>query len=335
MNVNNYNQIMLTKEQIETLLNKHIENYSIYVIENTNIQISSMTWQDIRSFLYSMLSVLKFDESQLQELNNMTKSSNGVKGENMICGWNHFHKKNNMYYNDLQGMSLNNLYDQADDRLHEYFNTTDFITSFKYINMRPFTRKLAIKFVVFRENLENYEIDDIVLLHMNNHFLLEMDKRVHPQMKIFLTEALQRYVRYEPEYRGWTNVKEFKNVYHQAYDRVHHYMFSDQGIFNIHPFLKKEELELLHRNNDVSIKSDTTYTDTIPMDVVDEMWEQSKIVDTSVGMRDIVREVDKVSSFDEMLDYSISSILEDEHEEEQIQNPALTTLCKKFTGMRI
>ena len=59
------------------------------------------------------------------------------------------------------------------------------------------------------------------------------------------------------------------------------------------------------------------------------------MVDTSVGMRDIVREVDKVSSFDEMLDYSISSILEDEHEEEQIQNPALTTLCKKFTGMRI
>jgi adenine-specific DNA methylase len=204
----------------------------------------------------------------------------------------------NLYYNDLQGVSLNTLYDQADDRLHHYFNTTDFKTPNKYINMRPFVRKFEIKFVQYRSRLLIHEIEEIIRFHLNN---FTEDKRVFNQMNTFLNEALQCYVSYDPEYKGWISRREFKNVYHQAYDRVNHYMFGEIGVFNLRPFLKKSSLDLLVDREKKADEEDTA------MDVVDES-----------------------------LEYSLSSILQDDEDDEtKMYDNVMATLCKKFTGMRI
>ena len=91
------------------------------------------------------------------------------------------------------------------------------------------------------------------------------------------------------------------------------------------PFLKKAELERMNREDD----------STIPMDVVDEILEVSSIPKTSVGMWGLGCEKNKNISLDETLEYSLSSILEDDITEDDNDDDAMVTLCKKYSGMRI
>lgn len=226
-----------TVKDMHDMIEKHIERYVRFMEYEKNcsqFRCFPKSLKRIRSFLYTIVPLVEYQGPDFI-INNGTFSLSYKKG------WNHDRKYKNLYYNDVQGLDLVDFKSQIDDRLHEYFNHygQDFVFGDRYICMKPFSNNMP--------KLKEDEIEEILRFHLNTTEIKFTDKQTFNFISKFLEEALKYIVVEDPDYKGWLCDTKINTLYHQAYNRVEHYM-NVGGLMNIQPFTKKCILQKIKNN---------------------------------------------------------------------------------------
>lgn len=247
----------VTSEQIYQLVNKHIERYVECANYQKHIIISEKFLEYVRTFLYNILPIVKYQETELYDKPYGEKKA--IVSYLMLGP-----TTRPLYYNDVYGIELNTLYLQMDDRIHKYFNLiTETIkktassyhrsikkldsvtyTETAFIQMEPFVYNLPVAntYILFRDKLSETEIENLIMFHLDKTDFIMIDPIKYHQMKKVISESLKYVVQYELGYKSWRNDSPLDKLFHQAYDRIDLYM-NTNGIFNITPFLLKSQLD--------------------------------------------------------------------------------------------
>jgi hypothetical protein len=252
----------VTSEQIYQLVNKHIERYVECANYQKHIIISEKFLEYVRTFLYNILPIVKYQETELYDKPYGEKKS--IVSYLMLDASGQSPTTRPLYYNDVYGIELNTLYLQMDDRIHKYFNlitetikktASSYHRSIKkldsvtynetaFIQMEPFVYNLPVAntYILFRDKLNETEIENLIMFHLDKTDFIMIDPIKYHQMKKVISESLKYVVQYELGYKSWRNDSPLDKLFHQAYDRIDLYM-NTNGIFNITPFLLKSQLD--------------------------------------------------------------------------------------------
>ena len=308
---NTYQPKVLTNTDITHLIEKHIQLASIHVFRyfDEDVIVS------IRKFLTSMLQTLRYDDY-----------SERPTEPYMIAGWNYHHIQKNLYYNEVEGVSLDSLYEQADDRLHHYFNTTDFNATHGYINVIPFAIRIEFKPARHRTKLTKCEVEELIRFHIHDdHWNMynETDLSIH-EYETFLFNALSYYVHYDPDYRGYKMGNMFKSVYHQAYDRILHYMDIKEDRYNMRPFMMTSELAALDR---------ARVEDSDDISEIFRNLSTTMTHDLEDGNIELPRWVAQEEDHVHIMDPDTDVVTITPEEPAVFDDDVMEQLCRKFSGM--